>query len=149
MSIKLFILQKLSLFFMLSTLITVAISVIGTALDPGARFGYDALLSPLFYAACCVIPTFVTYSRRELTLKELVGRMVLEWILIEAVVLYIAYSSPVIDTGRISVVLTLAVSVFVIYLLSRLISWLQDSAEARKLNDELLRFQKESGGQVR
>lgn len=148
MSIRLFILQKLSLFFMLSTLITIAVSAIGSALDPGARFGYDALLSPLFYAACCVIPTFVTYSRRELTPKELVGRMVLEWILIEAVVLYIAYSSPVIDTGRISVVLTLAVSVFVIYLLSRLISWLQDSAEARKLNDELLRFQKESGGQV-
>ena len=148
MSIRLFILQKLSLFFMLSTLITIAVSGIGTALDPGARFGYGALLSPLFYAACCVIPTFVTYSRRELTPKELVGRMVLEWILIEAVVLYIAYSSPMIDTGRISVVLTLAVSVFVIYLLSRLISWLQDSAEARKLNDELIRFQKESGGQV-
>ena len=48
-----------------------------------------------------------------------------------------------------STLITIAVSVFVIYLLSRLISWLQDSAEARKLNDELLRFQKESGGQVR
>ena len=141
MNFKQFFIQRLSLFFMLTTLITVAVCVTGLAFDADARFGYHELLTPLRYAACCVIPTFVTWSRRELKPKEMMVRMVLELILIEAVILGFAFTSPVIDTGRISVVLTIAGSVLVIYILVRLFSWLQDSAEARKLNDELLRFQ--------
>ena len=141
MDFKQFFIQKLSLFFMLTTLITVAICVTGLAFDADARFGYHELLTPIFLAACCVLPTFVTWSRRELKLKELMVRMVLELILIEAVILGFAFASPVIDTGRISVVLTIAGSVLAIYILARLLSWLQDSAEAKKLNDELLRFQ--------
>lgn len=141
MSVKLFFLHKLSLFFMLTTLITIAVCVTGSVFDADSRFGYDALLTPLIYAACCIVPTFVTYSKRELKPRELMGRMVLELILIEAVVLGLAFNSPVIDTGRATVVLAIAGSVLAIYILARVLSWLRDSAEARRLNDELFRFQ--------
>lgn len=141
MSFKQFIIRKLTLFFMLTTLITVAVCAIGSVFDPGARFGYDALLTPVRYAAYCVIPTLVTFSRHELKTKEMMLRMALELLLIEAVVLGIAFSSPVIDTGRISVVIAIAASVLGVYLLSRFLSWLRDSSEARKLNDDLVRFQ--------
>ena len=141
MSFKRFFINKLSLFFMLTTLITAAVFLVGSAFDPDARFGYDALLTPMRYAACCVIPTFVTYSARELKTKEMMGRMVLELILIEAVILGLAFRSPAIDTGRPSVVLVIAGSVLVIYTLARLISWFRDSAQARDLNADLLKFQ--------
>ena len=72
MSFKQFFIEKLSLFFMLTTLITIAIFVIGSAFDADARFGYAAMMTPLRYAACCVLPTFATYSRRELKKKELI-----------------------------------------------------------------------------
>ena len=134
MSFKHFFIHKLSLFFMLTTLITVAVCVIGSAFDANARFGYDAMLTPVRYAACCVIPTFVTYSKRELKPRELMARMVLELILIEAVMLGLAFASPAIDTSKSSVVL-------VIYILARFFSWLLDAAEAKKLSTELLSFQ--------
>ena len=145
MSFKQFFIEKLSLFFMLTTLITIAIFVIGSAFDADARFGYAAMMTPLRYAACCVLPTFVTYSRRELKKKELIARMALELVLIEAVMLFFAFTSPVIDTNRISVVLVIAGSVLIIYIMARLFSWLRESAEARVLNDDLQRFRQLHG----
>ena len=145
MSFKQFFIEKLSLFFMLTTLITIAIFVIGSAFDADARFGYAAMMTPLRYAACCVLPTFVTYSRRELKKKELIARMALELVLIEAVMLFFAFTSPVIDTNRISVVLVIAGSVFIIYIMTRLFSWLRESAEARVLNEDLRRFRQLHG----
>ena len=142
MGFKQFFINKLTLFFMLTTLITIAVSVLGSALDADARFGYDAFLSPLVFAGCCVLPSFVTYSKRGLKPKEMIPRMVLEFLLIEAVVLGLAAASPAIDTGRSSVVLALAGSVLVIYLLACLFEWLKDSAEAKKMNEDLLKFQK-------
>lgn len=141
MSLKRFLISKLSLFFMLTTLITVAVFLIGSVFDPEASFGYDALLTPIRYAACCVLPTCVTYSSRELTTKAMMGRMILELVLIEAVILGLAISSPAIDTSRITVVLVIAGSVLIIYVLARFFSWLRDAAEARSLNADLLIYQ--------
>ena len=145
MSFKQFFVEKLSLFFMLTTLITIAIFVVGSAFDAEARFGYDAMLTPLRYAACCLLPTFATYSRRELKRKELIARMALELILIEAVMLFFAFTSPAIDTTRISVVLVITGSVLIIYVMARLFSWLRESAEAKVMNEDLLRFRQLHG----
>lgn len=145
MSFRQFLLKRLSLFFMLTTLITAAVAVIGAVFDPEASLGYDALFAPMRYAACCVLPTLATWSRRELKPRQLLGRMVLEFLLIEAVILGLAFTSSAIDTGRASVVLTIAGSVLVIYVLARLLSWLHDTAEAKQLSEDLLKFQEQHG----
>lgn len=142
MEFKRFLVNKLILFFMLSTLITAAISVIGSAFDADARFGYDSLMTPIEYAALCMLPTLVTYSRRELSTKEILARKALLLVLLEGVILFIAFTSSVIDTGNIHVLLSLAGSVLVIFALANLFLWLKDSAEAKKLNCDLARFQK-------
>ena len=145
MRLKQFLFRKLMLFFTLSTLITVAIYILGAAFDPGARFGYDGFLSPLVYAGCCVLPSLVTWSERELKIRELILREALQFLLTEAVVLAIAFQSRVIDTSRPAVVLAIAGSVLVIYLLVFLISWLANSAQAKQVNAELQAFQRLHG----
>ena len=146
MSLKQFLIQKLGLFFMLTTLITFAIYFLGSQLDSDARFGYDIFLSPLIYAGCCVIPSLVTWSKRELKARELAVREALQFLLTEAVVLALAYRSSYIDTSRTSVVLAIAGSVLVIYVLVVLFSWLVNSVQARKINDDLQTFQRLHGG---
>ncbi len=131
MEFKQFLIKKLLLFFTLSTLITIAVFILGSVFDPAARFGYEALLSPLVYAGCCVLPSLVTYSKRELKPAEWILREVLQFALTEAVVLGLAFRTPAIDTSRPAVVLGIAGSVLVIYLLVFLISWLANSTEAR------------------
>lgn len=142
MKFKRFLVNQLTLFFMLSTLIAVAISLIGTVFDGEARFGYAALLTPVKYAALCLLPALVTYSGHELSPKEMLLRKVLTLVLLEAEILLIAFTSPAIDTGRVEVVLTLAGSMLVIFVLANLFLWLRDSAEAKRLNRDLAAFQK-------
>lgn len=145
MSLKQFLIRRLSLFFMLTTLITAAVYILGSCFDSDARFGYGAFLSPLFYAGCCVLPSLVTWSRRELKPRELFLRELIQFLLTEGVVLVLAFRSRVIDTSRAAVVLGIAGSVLVIYLLAFLFSWLANSAQARQVNEELVRFQQLHG----
>ncbi len=145
MSIKQFLIRKLMLFFTLSTLITVAMVILGVTLEPDARFGYEALLSPLFYAGCCVLPSLATYSKRELKPREWILRELLQLLLTEAVVLGLAFALPKIDTSRSAVVLGIAGSVLVIYALVFLLSWAVNSAQARETNRELQEFRRRHG----
>ena len=142
MEFKKFLFNKLLLFFLLSTLITVTISLMGSAFDGEARLTYGDMLAPLQYAALCMLPTLVTWSRKELSPKQMLLRKGLMLVLIEAVVLFLAFTSPRIDTDRGEVVLVLAGSVLVIFVLVHLFLWLKDSAEAKRMNRDLERFQK-------
>ena len=142
MEFKRFLVNKLILFFILSTLITIAVSLIGSAFDGNAMLGYGSLLIPLKYAAICLVPTLATYSRHELPAQQMLARKALTLVLLEAVMMYIAFTSPVIDTGNQQVVLTLGGSVLVIFVLANLLLWLKDSAEAVVLNRDLAQFQK-------
>ena len=145
MELKRFLVNKLILFFMLSTLISVAVALIGSAFDSQARIGYDGLLAPVKYAGLCLLPTLVTWSRHELSVKQLLLRKVLMLVLLEAVILFIGYRSPAIDTDRAEVVLALAGSVLIIFVLVNLFRWLRESVEARQMNRDLARFQKQHG----
>lgn len=142
MNFRQFIINRAIQFFMLTTLISAAICVLGLIYDNEARFGYDAFLSPLIFAAACTAPTLVTYSKRELTAKELLPRMVLEFLLIEAVVIAIAYFSPRINTTKPSVVISLAISVFIIYILICFFEWIKETVEAKQMNQYLQIIQK-------
>ena len=145
MDFKRFLVNKLILFFTLSTLITVAVALVGSSFDDGARFGYKTMLLPLKYALLCMLPTFVTWSKRELSPKALLFRKALMLVLIEAVMLGIAFTSPSIDSDRAEVVLVIAGSVLLIFVAVNLFLWLKNTAEAKKLNGELARFQAQHG----
>ena len=126
---------------MLSTLITAAVALIGSAFGGGDRLSYGDYLTPIKYAALCTLPALVTWSRRELSAKALLLRKALALVLIEAVMMVIAFTSPAIDTDNLAVVLTIAGCVMVIFVLANLFLWLKDSAEAKKINRDLEKFQ--------
>ena len=90
----------------------------------------------------CVIPSLVTWSRRELTPRQWLLRELLQFLLTEGVILALAFAFPGIDTSRPAVVLGIAGSVLVIYLLVFLLSWAANSAEARRTDRELQAFQR-------
>ena len=148
MELKRFLVNRLILFFILSTLIAVAVSLIGSAFDADASLSYGSLLMPMEYAALCMLPTLVTFSRRELSPKALLLRKAWMLLLLEAVILFIAFTSPGIDTGSAGVVLTIAGSVLVIFVLANFLLWLKDSAEAKTLNRDLEKFRKLHGNTI-
>ena len=129
-------------YFMIVTLITLVMCVVGQAVMPDQTFGYQAFSVPLIYALVGTVPNIVLYSKRELKVKELLVRKVLQLILIEAGVLFVALYGTNVDGWDPRFLLILAGSVFVVFVVGTLIAWIGDLMSAKSLTKDLLEFQR-------
>lgn len=133
--------DMISTYFMLTTMILVVMTVLGTYFMPEVRFGYKEFEAPLTYAAWGTLPSIVLYAKKELTMKQMLVRKIIQLILIEVIVLVVALPADIIDCGNSALIISLIGCVFVIYLLTHIIEWYQDSVTAKKMTEELLLFQ--------
>lgn len=134
--------EALKTYFILVTLITILMFVLGTLFDSDRTLGYDAYLSPLIYAAIGSLPNLLLGSYKELSVKGLLLRRFFELIFIEATVLVIAFSVSSIPTERTSVVAGLAVGIAVVYILTIVVEYIIELGNSKKLNEALYRYQK-------
>lgn len=81
------------------------------------------------------------YSRRELSVGQVIIRRMIQLILIEAEVLTVAFCSPLIHTEQAGTVVALAFSVIVIFAAANFFSYLTDLHTANQLTDLLTSFQ--------
>lgn len=141
MTIKEFLISRVQLFFLLTTLILAASAVIGAVIAPEEELHYYQLFGPIAFAGLCVLPTCVSFFRKEPTLGQFIFRKAIELILIECIILFII-SPP--DDGSIPALLfyvILGAVVLVIYILALLIMWLQKYRQSKKLTDQLKNLQ--------
>lgn len=143
---KEFIRNMMVSYFSLVTLITVVIFAMGLYLEPDARFGYDAFAAPLIYGACGILPNAVMYTKRELTVKEFLVRKVIQFILIEAIVLFVAFYGSDIRIKQKEIIIGVGVSVFIVYVVSHIIDWVLDYVSARRMTEELIKMQQSVNG---
>ncbi|MGN0650748.1 MAG: hypothetical protein ACI4KM_09955 [Oscillospiraceae bacterium] len=131
----------LSMYFIIVTLINAATFILGEIFRPEERFGYDAFLSPLIYAAIALVPILCMYSKKELTLKQHIIREVFQLIALEIILIGFGLGSKSLDPANLALTASFALSIFVITVLVEVISWLLDLKTARQLTDELKAFQ--------
>lgn len=134
-------------FFIIVTLINVVMFVLGTVFKPNERFGYDAFLSPIIYAAFSMIPVLFTYSSRELSLKQMLVRQVLKLLAIEAIMIGIGMSGASVFIKQPVLVISFSSSVFLIFVLVMIISWILDLGQARQMNIDLDNYKKRTQGE--
>ena len=146
MSIQSKIKQKLveafRLYFILVTLITILLMIVGMLFDSDRTFSYEAYFSPLFYAFIGVIPVFFFQSDKELSMKQLIIRSIIQILLIEAAILLIVFKVPSIPSDRIEVVISIAVGILIVYILSLVIEYIFELTQAREMNAYLEEYQK-------
>jgi hypothetical protein len=143
MTVKEFIVSRIRLFFFLTVMILVAQSIIGTLAEPGIslHIRYADLLSPLYMAALCTLPTVVTFSRKKLSFNAMLIRHAVQLVLIEGVMMLIIFTSPAIDTSRPAMPLLIGGTVLVIYVLAVLMMWLGQVSESKKMTAQLHHLQ--------
>lgn len=134
--------DMLNTYFMLATMILGVMTVLGMYFMPDVRFGYEQFGIPLVYAAYGTFPNIIMYAKKELTMKQYLIRKTIQLVLVEIIVIAVAVPAEVIDAGQIEVVVSLAISILIIYILTHLVEWFQNSVEAKRMTEELLRFQK-------
>lgn len=139
MSFRAFLKRCLMEYFIITTCITAAIAVLGQSLDSTARFGYEGFLSPLIFGIISLVPSFLTYSRRELSLRQALVRKVFHVIVLEAMLIAFGFWTGILHNP--SEASFFGLTVFVIYIAVNLISWLLDKKEAGELNRTLKSLQ--------
>ena len=142
MELKSFLVKNvLVVFFVAVACICAAMAVLGMLFEPDARFGYEGFLSPLLFGAATMLPVLVGYSRRELSIREVLARKAVQLALIEFIVLLMVYS-----TGSLAGVfapLSLALSVLMVYVTVHLILWASDRSTAKALNKAIQKMQRD------
>ncbi|MBQ5333080.1 MAG: hypothetical protein J6K92_07470 [Oscillospiraceae bacterium] len=141
MSFKEHLKSVMSLYFVIVTLINAATFILGEIFRPDERFGYDAFLSPLIYAAIALVPMLCMYSKKELSLKQHIVRELLQLISIEVMLIGFGLGAKCLAPENIALTASFALSVLIIFVLVYVIALLLDMRLARKLNSDLKAFQ--------
>lgn len=131
-------------YFVLVTLINAVIFVSGSIAQPDARFGYSVFIMPLIYAFVGILPQAVMYSKRELSMKEIVIRKIFQLFLIEFMVIGIILGEDALRPEYTDFLKTISLCVVLVYVISHIIIWIMDSASARMLTRELEKFQEKN-----
>ena len=134
--------EAFRLYFILVTLITILLMVVGMLFDSDRTLSYDAYFSPLFYAFIGVIPVFFFQSDKELSMKRLIIRNVFYVLIVEAAILLIVFKAPNIPTDRIEVVISIAVGVLVVFILSLIVEYIFELTQTNEMNAYLEEYQK-------
>ncbi len=126
-------------YFIIVTCITAVIGIIGLIFEPNMQFGYEAYFSPLIFGAISIIPSLISYSKKELSVKQMIFRNILQLVILECLILITGYSFGIMRDK--SIIISVALSVIIVFIIVHLISWFIDSKTAVVLNDNLKVFQ--------
>lgn len=142
MSGKDFLKQMISSFFVVVTLVNIAMAVLGRIYQPGQQFGYDAFLAPVIYGFLSMIPVAVMYSEKELTVKQLYLRKVLQLFSIELILYLGGYGVENIKAAPKSQTVAFGISIIIVYVVEDVISGIINTNDAKKLTKMLEQYQK-------
>ena len=137
MKIKNKLAQAVKIYFMLVTFISILLMVLGLTFDADRTLSYSVFASPLIYAAIGVIPVFLPGQDKELSVKALIIRRIIELAIIEALILFLAFSADTIPTQKRGVVIGIAGGIVIIYVLINALEYLRERKEAKELNEIL------------
>ena len=141
MKLKEFIKSTLASYFIIVTLVNVATLVLGLIFRPEQRFGYEAFLAPLLYGALGLIPVFIMYSPKELTIKQIVIRKIVQLIALEFILVLAGFGRENLKAENLALIASFALSVLIIYVLVHVISWVLNLEMARQLTMDLQSYQ--------
>lgn len=131
-----------SSYFISVTLINIAIFATGMIFRPEQTFGYEAYLSPLILGFLTVIPTLITYSSKELTIRQLLFRKTIQLLLDIVIVNAVLFAGNGINGETVRAVAGVSVSIVIVFAAVHVIEWLLERRTAKQLTEQLAEFQK-------
>ena len=136
--------EAFRLYFILVTLISILLMVVGLIFDNGRTFSYEVFLSPLIYAAIGVLPTLFINPDKEISMNRMIIKHLIQLGIIEAVVMMLMFSSDNIPTEKKSVVISIGVGIAVVYVLTLVVEYMFELTQSKELNIFLERYQSDN-----
>ena len=129
-------------FFIIVTLVNIAIFICGIVLAPDEKLGYTAFIVPVIDGLLGVIPGLVMYSKRELTVRQMIVRDIIQLLSIELIILVFTFGFSGFSNVDVPKFLAIVLSVAFVYVGVVVIMYLLDFRTAKKMTDDLKAFQK-------
>ena len=126
-------------YFVIVTCVTLIMGLMGLIFDPGRTFGYEAFFSPLIIGAISILPSFLIYSKKELSFRQTIIRKVMQFILI---VILLVLLNGFNSTWRWGIIFQYVASIAIVYIMVQLVMWIIDCKKAEELSKDLKSFQK-------
>ena len=139
------LIEAMRIYFILVTFITILLLIIGLAFDGDRTFGYEVFLSPLIYAAIGVLPALFLYSDKELSMTRLIIKNIFQLGIIEAIIMILVFTKDTIPSDKKSVVISIAVGIAVIYVLTMVVEYIFELSQSKTMNESLEKYQKLQG----
>ena len=133
--------NNLMSFFIIVTLVNIAIFLSGMILAPDDKISYTAFIVPVIDGLLGIIPGLVMYSKRELTVKQMAVREVIQLICIELIILFFMFGFSGISADQVPRLIVVIGSVAIVFVAVKVILYLVDFRTAQKMTDELKAFQ--------
>ena len=108
---------------------------------PDQNITYAAFLVPIIDGILGVIPGLVMYSKRELTVKQMIVREIIQFVMVEIIILLFSFGFSGFKIADLKMIGVVALSVAVVYISVLLIRFFLDSRKAKKMTDDLKAFQ--------
>lgn len=128
-------------FMVCTTCITILEGVVGMILYPEQKFGYDAFFSPPLFGFCSVLLGVVTYSKKELSVKQVLIRRGIHLLLIEGLIFGVNYAAGIVFKSM--SILMLAAAIALVFVTVYVVLWLNDKRSAEMFNERLKRYQRQ------
>jgi hypothetical protein len=134
--------NNLMSFFIIVTLVNIAIFICGIVLAPDEKLDYTAFIVPVIDGLLGVIPGLIMYSKRELTVKQMIVREIIQLLSIELIILLFSVGFTGVSNVDPTRLIAIALSVALVYVGVVVIMYLLDFRTAKKMTDDLKAFQK-------
>ncbi len=135
--------EFLTAFFICTTCITFLEGIIGMLFFPEEKFGYEAFFSPPLFAFFSILFGLVVKSKKELSVKQVIFRRFLHFLMIEALVLGLNYMAGRKYTPI--ALFTLVFSIAFVFVSVYFFIWLNDRRSAALFNEKLKQYQRRAG----
>lgn len=122
-----------------TTGITLLSGIMGLMFFPEEKVGYEAFFSPPLFGFLSVLCGAVTISRKELSIRQVMIRRMLQLALIEAMVFGLNYAEGVVFEPVVALSLMLAIAA--VFVSVYLVLWLNDRKSAKAFNARLKEYQ--------
>ena len=133
-------------FFIIVTMVNIVIFVCGSLFAPEQNITYTAFLVPIIDGVLGIIPGLIMYSKKELTIKQMIIREGIQFFMIEIIILLFSFGFSGFTLGNLKMMGVVALSVAVVYISVWIIKFFLDSRKAKEMTNDLKLFQKSLSG---
>ena len=133
-------------FFIIVTMVNIVIFICGSLFAPDQNITYAAFTVPIIDGILGSIPGLIMYSKRELTVKQMIIREVIQFFMVEIIILLFSFGFSGFRIENLKMMSVVALSVAAVYISVWVIRFFLDSRKAKKMTDDLKMFQKSLSG---